>query len=152
MRFSNTAIGLVTIIFAVAVILYARSFPTLKEGYPGPGLFPIVIAALFILAGSTLIVQGLRSGEKLFHLDTRELSRSGILNLLLVLAAVLFYIFLGHLLGFHITSFLILFLFMKRLRVSTRWSLIMSCGITFIVYALFSKMLLVPLPLGLWGW
>ena len=152
MRVSNTAIGLVVIVFAIAVILYARNFPTLKEGYPGPGLFPTVIAVLFILAGITLVVQGLRSGERLLKFDTHEVSRSGFMNLILVLAAVLFYIFLSDFLGFHITSFLIFFFLMKRLRVSTRWSLAMSCGITLLIYALFAKTLLVPLPWGLWGW
>jgi len=41
---------------------------------------------------------------------------------------------------------------MKWLRVSTRWSLVMACGVTLAIYLLFAKMLLVPLPWGLWGW
>ncbi|MBU1206621.1 MAG: tripartite tricarboxylate transporter TctB family protein [Proteobacteria bacterium] len=152
MRVSNTAIGLGVIIFAVAVILYARNFPSLEQRYPGPALFPTLLAVLFILAGITMVVQGFRSGEKLLMFDIREVSRSGFINILLVLATILFYIFLADFLGFHITSFLILFFLMKRLNVSTRWSLVMSGGVTLAIYALFAKMLLVPLPLGLWGW
>ncbi len=152
MRVSNTFIGLGVIIFAAAVILYARSFPSLEKGYPGPALFPTLLAGLFILAGVIMVVQGVRSGEKLFGFHNQEVSRSGFINLLLLLAAILFYIFLADFLGFHITSFLILFFLMKRLNVSTRWSLGMSGGVTFAIYALFAKMLLVPLPLGLWGW
>ena len=152
MRVSNTAIGLALIIFAIAVISYAGTFPTLEDRYPGPSLFPIVLAVLFIFAGIILTVQGIRSGEKTLKFDTSDLTRPQLINLLLVLAAILFYIFLSDFLGFLITSFIVLLALMKRLRVSNRWGLIMACGITLMIYMLFHKMLLVPLPWGLWGW
>ncbi len=152
MRVSNTAIGLFQIVFGIAVFLYARTFPDLENGMPGPSLFPAVLAVLFIFTGIILVVQGVRSGERVLKLDTSELSRSGIVNILLVLAIILFYILLSDLLGFQIISFVILVFLMKLLNVSTRWSLIMAGGVTFIIYILFAKMLLVPLPWGLWGW
>jgi len=62
MRVSNTAIGVGLIVFAIAVLLYTRTFPTLEKGYPGPSLFPNVLAVLFIIAGITLVAQGVRSG------------------------------------------------------------------------------------------
>ena len=51
MRVSNTAIGLSLIIFACAVLVHVRSFPKLDNGYPGPALFPSVLAVLFIFCG-----------------------------------------------------------------------------------------------------
>ena len=41
---------------------------------------------------------------------------------------------------------------MKRLRVSNAWCLIMAFGMTVAIHLLFAKVLLVPLPWGLWGW
>ena len=152
MRVSNTVIGLGTVIFSIWVLLYASNFPKLEQGYPGPSLFPMVLAVLFIFAGITLIVQDLRSGEKKLKFDISDLSRVHLINISLTLAAILFYIFVSDVLGFQITSFIILLVLMKRLRVSTLWSFIMACGVTFSIYILFAKILLVPLPWGLWGW
>ena len=152
MRVSNTVIGLGTVIFSIWVLLYARNFPKLEQGYPGPSLFPMVLAVLFIFAGIVLIVQDLRSGAKKLKFDISDLSRVHLINIGLILAAILFYIFVSDFLGFQITSFIILVFMMKRLRVSTFWSLIMACGVTLGIYVLFAKMLLVPLPWGLWGW
>ena len=152
MRVSNTIIGLGTVIFSIWVLLYARNFPKLAQGYPGPSLFPMVLAVLFIFAGIILIVQDLRSGAKKLKFDIGDLSRVHLINIGLTLAAILFYIFLSDFLGFQFTSVIILVALMKRLRVSTFWSLIMACGVTFGIYVLFAKILLVPLPWGLWGW
>jgi putative tricarboxylic transport membrane protein len=152
MRVSNTAIGIGLIVFAIAVLFYTRTFPTLEKGYPGPSLFPNVLAVLFIISGITLVVQGLRSGERILRFETSGITRSGLINILLALGAIIFYIFLSDFLGFQITSFILLFGLMKWLRVSTPWSLVMACGVTLAIYVLFAKILLVALPWGLWGW
>lgn len=152
MRVSNTAIGIGLIVFAIAVLFYTRTFPTLEKGYPGPSLFPNVLAVLFIISGITLVVQGLRSGERILRFETSGITRSGLINILFALGAIIFYIFLSDFLGFQITSFILLFGLMKWLRVSTPWSLVMACGVTLGIYVLFAKILLVALPWGLWGW
>ncbi len=152
MRVSNTAIGIGLIIFAIAVLFYTRTFPTLEKGYPGPSLFPNVLAVLFIISGITLVVQGVRSGERILRFETSGITGSGLINILLALGAIIFYIFLSDFLGFQITSFILLFGLMKWLRVSTPWSLVMACGVTLAIYVLFAKILLVALPWGLWGW
>jgi hypothetical protein len=41
---------------------------------------------------------------------------------------------------------------MKWLKVKILPSLIMSIVVTLAIYVLFAKILLVPLPWGLWGW
>jgi putative tricarboxylic transport membrane protein len=152
MRVSNTAIGIGLIVFAIAVLFYTRTFPTLEKGYPGPSLFPNILAVLFIISGITLVVQGVRSGEKILRFETSGITRSGLINILLALGAIIFYIFLSDFLGFQITSFILLFGLMKWLRVSMPWSLVMACGVTLAIYVLFAKILLVALPWGLWGW
>ena len=152
MRVSNTAIGALAIAFGIWTILYSRDFPKMDQGYPGPALFPVVLAVLFILSGIVLISQDIRSRSRILKFDISDFSRAHLVNIGLVLAAILFYIFFTDFLGFQFTSVIILVALMKRLRVSTFWSFTMACGVTFGIYVLFSKILLVPLPWGLWGW
>jgi putative tricarboxylic transport membrane protein len=152
MRVSNTAIGLFLILFAAVVLWHVQSFPSLDNGYPGPALFPSVLAVLFIFCGIGLIIQGVRQREKLLKFDTGTLNLSGLLNILFVLGMIVCYIFLAQYIGFLIFSFLVLLILMKWLKVKTLASLLMSGGVTLVIYLLFAKVLLVPLPWGLWGW
>ena len=152
MRVSNTAIGLFLILFAAVVLWHVQSFPSLDNGYPGPALFPSVLAVLFILCGIGLIIQGVRQREKLLKFDTGTLTLPGLLNMLFVLGTIVCYIFLAETIGFLIFSFAVLLILMKWLKVKTISSIVMSTGVTLIIYLLFAKVLLVPLPWGLWGW
>jgi hypothetical protein len=65
MRVSNTAIGSMAIVFGIWVIWYAKGFPKLEKGYPGPSLFPIVLAGLFICAGIYLVFQDVSRQRKI---------------------------------------------------------------------------------------
>ena len=152
MRVSNTAIGLFLILFATVVLWHVQSFPSLDNGYPGPALFPSVLAVLFILCGIGLIIQGIWQREKLLKFDTGTLTLSGLLNIFFVLGAIVCYIFLSEYIGFLIFSFMVLLILMKWLKVKTLSSIVMSIGVTLVIYLLFAKVLLVPLPWGLWGW
>ena len=152
MKVSDTAIGLFLIVFACAVLIHVQGFPQLENGYPGPALFPEVLSVLFIFCGIGLIIQGVRKREKILKFDLSSISSVGWLNIVFVLGAVLCYIFFAEFLGFLIFSFVILMILMKWLKVKTLHSLIMSVVVTLGIYLLFSKILLVPLPWGLWGW
>jgi putative tricarboxylic transport membrane protein len=152
MRVSNTAIGLFLILFAAVVLWHVQSFPSFDNGYPGPALFPSVLAVLFIFCGIGLIIQGVRQREKLLKFDTGTLTISGLLNILFVLGTIVCYIFLAEYAGFLIFSFLVLLILMKWLKVKPLASILMSSGVTLVIYLLFAKVLLVPLPWGLWGW
>ena len=152
MRTSNTAIGLVLIVFACAVLINVQSFPKLDNGYPGPALFPEVLSALFIFCGIGLVIQGIRKREKVLKFDLGNVSLAGWINIVFVLGAVACYIFLAEYVGFLIFSFVILMILMKWLKVKILPSLVMSIIVTLSIYILFAKVLLVPLPWGLWGW
>ena len=152
MRVSNTAIGLFLILASALVLWHVQSFPSLDNGYAGPALFLSVLAVLFIFCGIGLIIQGVRQREKLLKFDTGSLTFSGFLNILIVLATTVCYIFFAEYVGFLIFSFLVLLILMKWLKVKTLSSLLTSIGVTLVIYILFAKMLLVPLPWGLWGW
>ena len=152
MRTSNTVIGVLLIIFASAVLIHVQSFPKLENGYPGPALFPEVLSVLFIFCGVGLVIQGVRRREKVLKFDLGNVSTAGWINIGFVLGAVFCYIFFAEYLGFLIFSFVILMILMKWLKVKTLPSLVMSIIVTLSIYILFAKVLLVPLPWGLWGW
>ena len=152
MRVSDTAIGLSLIIFACAVLVHVQSFPKLDNGYPGPALFPSVLAVLFILCGIGLIIQGFRKRENILKIDLGSVSLAGWINIAFVLGAIVCYIFFSDYIGFLIFSFVILMILMKWLKVKIILSLVMSISVTLAIYLLFAKILLVPLPWGLWGW
>ena len=152
MRTSNTVIGVLLIIFACIVLIHVQSFPTLENGYPGPALFPEVLCVLFIGCGIGLVIQGIRRREKVLKFDLGTITLAGWINIVFVLGAVVCYIFLAEYLGFLIFSFVILMILMKWLKVKTLPSLAMSVVVTLAIYMLFAKILLVPLPWGLWGW
>ncbi len=152
MRVSDTIIGLSLIVFAVAVLVHVQSFPELDNGYPGPALFPSVLSVLFIVCGIGLIIQGLHRKEKVLKFDIGSVSPAGWINISFVIGAVVCYIFFSDYIGFLILSFIILMILIKWLRVSTVLSLVMSVSVTLAIYLLFAKILLVPLPWGLWGW
>jgi len=152
MRFSDSAIGLVLIGFGSAVLTHTRTFPSLDTGHPGPGFFPNILAGLIMVAGLGLVVQGVRRGERLLKFDPGGLGLTGLVNIVVVLAAIVFYIYISDFLGFQITSFILLLALLKWLGVKWFWSLVMAAGVTMAIYILFAKILLVPLPWGLWGW
>jgi len=117
MRVSNTAIGVFLIIFSAAVLWYVQSFPSLENGYPGPSLFPSVLAVMFILCGIGLIIQGVKKREKLLKFDTGSLTLPGLLNILFVLGTIVCYIFFAEYVGFLIFSFVVMLILMKWLKV-----------------------------------
>jgi putative tricarboxylic transport membrane protein len=152
MRVSNTAIGLLLILFACAVLVHVQSFPKLDNGYPGPALFPQVLSVLFIVCGIGLTIQGVRNRERLLPVDLGTVTLVGWLNIAFVVGAVVSYIFLAEYVGFLIFSFAMLMVLMKWFSVKLFPSLVMSVVVTLAIYLLFAKILLVPLPWGLWGW
>src|SRR4051812_5494262 len=57
--------GLMLIAVGVAAVILARDYPFGSALRMGPGYFPIVLGGLLTLFGLSLIVQGLRSNEKI---------------------------------------------------------------------------------------
>lgn len=107
---------------------------------------------LFIFCGIGLIIQGVRQREKILKFDLGSTTSAGWLNIVFVLGTILCYILFAEFLGFLIFSFVILVTLLKWLKVKMLPSLVMAIVVTLSIYILFAKVLLVPLPWGLWGW
>ena len=139
---------------AVGIFIFTRTitYPSLEKGHPGPGLFPNLLALLFIAFGGTLVWKGRRP------LSQEELEAETVLgprkfsNALFVIGIVTVYVLIVDYVGFLITSTVLLFLLMKNLRVSFWKSVVASVAMTVFINVLFSKILRVPLPYGILGW
>ncbi len=161
---NNLLIGLGTILLGGAILFLIRDFPKLEDGHPGPALFPGILAGLFIVFGTFLLVQGVRvrkqggaqlpppGSDEAPLLEGTSYSLQGILNAFCVTAAIVFYIFFVETLGFLMTGFLLLIFLMIKLKVPIWKSGIISLLSTLGVYMMFAKVLKVPLPWGLLGW
>jgi len=74
------------------------------------------------------------------------------LNPLFVLILIGAYMVFSNWLGFLVTSVLLLFLMMIKLRVTFFRSIVIAILVTLFVNLMFAKILRVPLPPGLLGW
>jgi putative tricarboxylic transport membrane protein len=115
---------------------------------PGPSLFPTVLGVLLMITGAVQIPGGIRSRAPLVAI-LPEFTAGGILNSAAFFLSVVFYIYASEALGFLLTSFSIMFVLMLILRAKPLPSALVSAGTTLAAYLIFNKMLLVPLPRGL---
>jgi putative tricarboxylic transport membrane protein len=151
-RLNDAVVGVALILFALAVIGYARTFPAMPGQDYGPALFPVLIAIGFIITGVILTVSGLRRRGVQPLVGGGEWLRSGphVVNFLAVVGGLLLYILVSDWLGFILTSLLLLFGWLVLFRGGKPISsLAIALAVTLAVNYAFSQLLLVPLPLGL---
>jgi putative tricarboxylic transport membrane protein len=150
MKRNDIIAGAIFIALGIFIFTQTVRYPTpLEKGHPGPGLFPNILALLFIGFGLALILKArkLISGEAEITPGPRRIS-----NALFVLAIVAIYVGIVNFVGFLVTSAVLLFILMKKLGVTILKSTIASIVITLFINLMFSKILRVPLPWGILGW
>lgn len=152
MKKNDIIAGAIFILLGIFIFTQTFTYPSLEKGHPGPGLFPNILAILFIAFGSVLIFKARKPSPK----DAGEAEvTSGpkkVLNAFFVLGIIAAYVALVNLIGFLMTSSVLLFLLMKKLGVTIFKSAIASIIITLFINLMFSKILRVPLPMGILGW
>lgn len=151
MRFNNAVPGGVLIIFALAVIAYSTTFPSLHGQDYGPNLFPTIIGLGLVLCGAILVIQGIaqKATTPMVVIGEWARDRSNVVNVAILIGSIGFYILISDWLGFILTSLLILTTLLVRLGSTWSTSLIVAVVTTFIIHTLFAKVLLVPLPWGI---
>ena len=139
--------GGILLILALAIWAYASGFPELDQGYPGPALFPQLIALGFGISGVFLLGKYLPKALKTNNLakDTEAPEKTRTSSLLAGVAIVsifpLIFDFVGFLIPLAITVFLIALL----LRIPYVKSGLLAAGATGAVYLIFNVLLNVPL-------
>ena len=150
MRVHVSLIGLIIFIGGICICITASSFPSQMDGSPGPALFPMVLSGLFSICGAVLFIKNFKtiSASNLF---VRNLSLGGLINILIVIALIIFYGLAVETLGFLLCMEVVLLALMLMLKTTFVKALIVSICATIVIYLIFAKGLLVPLPVGLFA-
>jgi putative tricarboxylic transport membrane protein len=144
-RWPNDALsGVALIALSLWLWFYTASFPELDEGYPGPALFPRIIALGLGCAGLILLVQALRSRAKTSP-GKRTLHYAGIARFAAGIGLVFAYPFFIEQIHFIPVMAVLIFVYGLLLR-SPHWhALAISILGAALIYALFTSLLGVPL-------
>jgi putative tricarboxylic transport membrane protein len=151
MRVNDSLIGAVLLVGAIAMFAYARTLPALPGQEYGAAVFPMLIALGLGGCGLVLLASGVRHWEGAVTWNTWARSHHAWAKLATVFALILAYILAAQVVGFVVTSILILLVFLIVMGV--RWWVAASVALaaTLLIQQTFAGLLRVPLPLGLFG-
>ncbi len=142
-------------LFGILVVILAMQLPqplaATRIAY-GPGFFPLLLGIVIAAAGTWLAIIG--PGQAIDELEGERYSLSNFAKPAVVFGAALIYVFYSQQFGFLILAPLILLTLLLLGRVSFVPAMLIAVTTSIIVYVIFAKILLVPLPLGLlspWG-
>jgi len=149
----DVLLGSIFALVGALIFLHAMSFPNLKGGYPGPGLFPQLLGVLLFLAGLGIAIQAAVKRALPRTLPLSDFSRREKITAALVVLSIVGYIVFVDTVGFIPLAIVIMLGMMLRTGVPWGWSVVVSLGVTLAIYILFNRILHVPLPGGvLKGW
>ncbi|RDE10150.1 tripartite tricarboxylate transporter TctB family protein [Pelagibacterium lacus] len=149
MRIHDSLIGLFFVVLGAYVLFEASRFPGMPGQAIGPGSFPMLFGALFVIGGLIIARQGIAEGfGKLVVLNEGWLVPSRAIAVVVsVFGTILLAAFFSQI-GFLIGGVLLLVtLFMLLGHRSLLWVAV-AVGFVFGIYFLMSRLLLVPLPAG----
>ena len=152
MKKNDAVFGSIFIVLGIFIFTQTFFYPSLEKGHPGPGLFPNLLAILFIIFGGVLIFKARRSSAAEEKEEESPPGHKKITNALFVLAIIIVYVVAVGKVGFLVTSAVLLFILMKKLGAPALRSAIASICITLFINIMFLKILRVPLPPGILGW
>lgn len=128
-------------------IMTGELFANVERKYSAM-FFPKILLGLFVaLMIPFILLKGWRRTS-----DSLSVNRKALLDIALLTASVLFYLFFSEMIGFIITAFVMLVVLFKRLGASWKTCLPSSVFVVVLIYQLFAVYLRVPLPRGLFGW
>lgn len=123
------------------------TFKGMQHKY-GPMFFPTVLSVLVAIC----MLGCLASGSLRRTPGQLELSHAAMFDVAVLVGCVVFYILSAEILGFVISSAVILLVLFRRTRVKSIVSIPTTVLLTSLVYQLFAVGLRVPLPRGFLGW
>lgn len=151
MKKNDIVFGAIFVALGIFIFTQTLFYPSLEKGHPGPGLFPNLLAILFIIFGGVLILQARKpssAGEE----EPVPPAHRKVSNAFFVLGVIVVYVAVVDIVGFLVMSAILLFILMKKLGAPAIRSAIASICITLFINVMFLKILRVPLPPGILGW
>ena len=149
MRLDDTLSGVLVAVAGAAIVLDARTFPSIPGQRVGPAFFPIVIGVGLLLCAALLIISGLRRrGARWIEVDPWVRRPRMVLNFVLVFVALVFYALAVSRLGFFLTAMSLLGMLMFAFEVPRARILPLVLAVTLVIHYVFYSLLRVPLPWG----
>jgi putative tricarboxylic transport membrane protein len=145
----NDAItGAVLTVLGLVILWHIQGFPPMPGQRFGPAWFPGIVAVGLAGTGLILVVRGMHSHAPWLAMDAWTRQRRPLAGFVTVIAGLGFYVLAADRLGFHLTGFVLLLVWMRVL--GTRWSLALTMAIVspIVLHLAFYKLLRVPLPWG----
>jgi putative tricarboxylic transport membrane protein len=150
MKINDAIFGVVFALLGAVVLVHVQSFPTIPGQQYGPGLFPGVVAAGFVICGVLLVIGGVRKrADGWFAAGEWVRMPAKLVALLAVVAGVAFYILAAERIGFLIVAPLLLLTWFRAFGVRWTTAILASVVTTLLIWYAFYKLLRVPLPWGL---
>mgnify|MGYP001055289996 CR=1 FL=1 len=150
MKVNDALLGLVLIALAAAVGLDVRTYPSIPGQSIGPGAFPGLIAALLVVCGGLLVIQGVRRRAQEPWIAWMPWTRSPrhLLALAVTIGSLLFTILCLDSLGFIVCAAVVLLAMFTTLRVRWTVAVPVALAVTLGIHTIFYFGLRVPLPWG----
>lgn len=151
MRVSKLTLGVLVSLLALGLGVNALQLPNPSGRAFGPATFPLVIAALMVVTGVVLLVEGWRrrAEEPLVAFAAWTRKPKAVLRFALVPASIALYIVFVGPLGFVPVTVLMLFILFMSLGVPPLSGIAVSIAVALGVHSLFYLGLGVQLPWGL---
>jgi putative tricarboxylic transport membrane protein len=144
----DRAAAAVLLAFGLIALEEARKLRLGSIARPGPGFFPVLLAAAFSVVCLVLLVNAWRAREPARGPDTQL----GWLKIVATMAALFVYAFALERVGFVVATFALLLFFFKVLE-RQRWVMALAGSLVtaLVTYLVFKVWLHVQLPAGPWS-
>lgn len=145
-RIANLISGGLILAAGVWIWFYTRGFPNLREGYPGPALFPGILALTLIVCGGALLIHGAHRPALLkAELAQVRIDPRSVLNVFVVIFLGLLYPLFHNIVGFLPTSAALIFGVAVLLQARLWIAAAVAVAGTGVIYLAFTRLLGVPL-------
>lgn len=148
MRVNDAIAGALILAFGLALVAMSWGFPAIPGQPYGAATFPLLIGGGFALVGLALIAKGVAGWRSLPGIDISDWGRSpvAIFRIVLTIAVVILYIAFSDMLGFILSSFLLLTTLFFALQVRPLAAIGVAIVATVVIQQAFGVLLRVPLP------
>jgi len=160
-KHGNMILGAVSIVVGIVILVLTRmqGLGFLKNGMPGPGMFPTLCAIAVVVCGGLLIMEvttaeakAKKKGEADAEAEENLINVGELHNLLAFLILGLMILFLSEYIGLLTCLFLSIVLYIK-VQGKDSWvkAIVLGLGASIFLYLVFVTFLSVPLPKGPFG-
>lgn len=151
MKKGNIITAILVIALSIYVIVVCADYPTAEAygtGVPGPGLWPMAVAILMLIAAVVLLVKSIRMKPE--EDVSINMWTDGTKRVYISMGILIVYVALLGVLGFIISTAVMLFVFIQWFaKKNPIITMLISIVCTGVIYAVFRFLLNVPVNFGL---